>query len=177
MSAWCSTMSFCDTGYWLTLEETVVLDLCFANTTEGLLSRQTLGNFTGALPDVIGLLCVFPTFLGYWSCGRQRSKVWLCLNCPKVRAKFSRKSPLKVKCSMLTLHWKKASNRRRAGHWDRHRSIFSHFSKILQRTFVLADIGSMQRSTEGTVTDLSLLALPRRQEKAQMCNRSWNDSE
>lgn len=75
---------------------------------------------------------------------------------------------------MLIIHWKTASNIRRAGHSDRHRRVFSHFSKILQRTFdkVLADIGSMQKGIEGTVTDFPQLALPRRKEKAQMCNRS-----
>lgn len=48
---------------------------------------------------------------------------------------------------MLTVHWYKASNRRRAGHTDGHSSIFSYFSKILQRTFarVLAYIRSMQK--------------------------------
>lgn len=59
------------------------------------------------------------------------------------------------------------------------RSIFRHFSKILLRAFakVLADIGSMQRGIEVTVTGFPQLALPRRQEKAQMFNRYLNDSE
>lgn len=55
---------------------------------------------------------------------------------------------------MLTVPWNKARNRRRTGHTDGHGSVFSHFSKILQRMFakVLAEIGSMQEGMEGTVT-------------------------
>ena len=75
---------------------------------------------------------------------------------------------------MLTVHWNKASNRRRAGHTDGHGSVFSHLSKILQRTFakVLTDIGSMQKGMEGTVTYFPQLAFLRRGERTQTRNRS-----
>lgn len=66
-------MSFYDSRYWLPVEKTVALDLCFANTAEGLLSRQTLENFTGALSDVTGLLCLsYPlVFLILWKTKEQ----------------------------------------------------------------------------------------------------------
>lgn len=79
-------------GYSLTPEKTVALDLCFANTAEGLLSRQRLGNYTGALSDVI--VCL--SFLPSWVIDPMEDKVSTCdcvLILPRHRPNFQENHP------------------------------------------------------------------------------------